>query len=404
MEAASNQELVVAIVSPDRAIHEAIASALNGGPDIDALWTLADYPNSAALSQIGKVEGGCVVYLDFSDPMRARAVAAELDSSYPMASIIAVHPARQPQDLIELMQLGIREIVKLPIVQSDVLRPFHRVGRKLKPGGAVEDGGRLYAFLPAKPGSGASTLAMHCAAASARLADDRTLLLDFDFRLGMTSFLLKLSGNYSVLDAIAQRGQLDSDLWDRLVCRRGKLDILGSAPVEFGGVNPEMGAVELVNSARRAYRTLYVDLPGEMRQYELETMHRAQECVLVATPDIGTLHMAKRKAEVLQSQGLNSKVSVVMNRVEKGSRMSIKDVEAILQLPIRFSVPAAEREISEATQSGQPLDGRTALTAQIEAIARRLTPGAPVAGGSKPRQFLEMFSVSEVRDRSRWGW
>ncbi len=302
------------------------------------------------------------------------------------------------------MQLGIREVLTLPVIASDVVRAFANAARKLKtPLSTKEEGGNLYAFLPAKPGVGATTLAVHAAAAAARLANQRTLLLDFDFRLGMTSFLFKLDGNNSVLEAIASQGHFGADLWDRMVCRRGMLDILGSAPIEFGGTNPESGAVTLVDFALHSYQTICVDLPGEMREYEIETLNRAKECFLVTTPDIGALHLANRKAEMLQSMGIRNKVSVIMNRADSRGAMSISNVESILQLPVRFSVSSAEKQIVEATHGGKALEGRSPLVTQIENIARRMIPGVAANTGAKTRKFIEMFSVSLMRDRSRWG-
>lgn len=399
----SSQALIVAVISPQRKIHEEIAAALNGNPEIEALWTLVEYPAPSALSEIRKATGGCVVFLDFADPIRAKAVAAALDSSYPMATAVAVHSARQPQDLIELMQLGIREVITLPVAASDVVGAFARVIRKLKtPSGPEDEGGHLYAFLPSKPGVGATTLAAHGVAAAARLTNQRMLLLDFDFRLGMTTFLFKLDGTYSVLDAIRSQAQLDTGVWDQMVCRRGMLDILGSAPAEFGGVNPESGAVELLDLARASYRTICVDLPGEMRDYEVETLNRAKECFLVTTSDIGALHMAKRKADALQALGIQNKVSVIINRAEGRGGMAIRDVEAILQLPVRFTVGSSEREIAEAIRTGQALEGRSPLVKQIENIAQRISPGAAARTGAKLRSFIETFSVSPVRDRATW--
>jgi pilus assembly protein CpaE len=398
-----NPLFIVAVISPQRKIHEDIAAALNGNPDIEEFWTLVDYPDPAALSEIRRAVGGCIVFLDFADALRAKAVAAAIDASYPNATAVALHAARQPQDLIDLMQLGIREVVTLPLVPTDVVSAFQRVTRKLRmPGGTEDDGGHLYAFLPSKPGVGATTLAAHSASAAARLTNQRTLLLDFDFRLGMTSFLFKLDGNYSVLDAIRSQALLDSGVFDQMVCRRGMLDILGSAPVEFGGVNPESGAVALVDLARASYRTICVDLPGEMRDYEVETINRAKECFLVTTSDIGALHMAKRKADALQTLGVQNKVSVIINRAEGRGSMAIRDVEAILQLPVRFSVGSSEKEIAEAIRAGKALDGRSPLVKQIENIAQRISPGAASGGGAKLRKFIETFSVSPVRDRATW--
>ena len=41
---------MVAVISAERRIHEDIASALNGHPDIETIWSLLEYPDPAALS------------------------------------------------------------------------------------------------------------------------------------------------------------------------------------------------------------------------------------------------------------------------------------------------------------------------------------------------------------------
>lgn len=399
-----NENFIVAIVSRDRGVHEEIASALSGRVSVESVWTLAEYPDPPAVAQIRQAAESCVVFLDFSDPLRAEAVAGELDRTFPGAATIALRPSAQSKDLLHLMQLGVREVIALPCTAGEVVRSFHRVMNKLSAPAAADQGEHLYAFFPAKPGSGATTLAAHGAAAAARLSDMRTLLLDYDFRLGITSFLFKLSGDHSVVDAINHRESLGSDVWDRMVCRRGMLDILGSAPAEFGSRDPETGAVELADLARRAYAAICVDLPGEMRDYEIETMNRASECFMVTTPEITALHMAKRKAATLHSLGLQTKVSVILNRVQGRGSVSIKEVEAILQLPVVISAPQAEKEIAEAVQAGRALEGRSALVTQIENIARRMSPGVPANRESKTRKFIDMFSVSRVRDRASWGW
>jgi Flp pilus assembly CpaE family ATPase len=167
-------------------------------------------------------------------------------------------------------------------------------------------------------------------------------------------------------------------------------------------LNPESGAVALIDLARVSYRTICVDLPGEMRDYEIETLHRAKECFLVTTSDIGALHMAKRKSDALQALGIQNKVSVIINRAEGRGAMAIRDVEAILQLPVRFSVGSSEREIAEAIRAGKALEGRSPLAKQIENIAQRMSPGVSTGSGAKLRRFIETFSVSPVRDRATW--
>ncbi len=399
----SQKSVTVAVISPVQQTREQIASAFEANPHLAALWTLADYPGSEQLVRIREARSGCVVFLDFSDALRAGRVALELDKSYPMAATVAIQAAASPQSLIELIQLGIRDVITIPVSDAEANEAFQRASRKLGREPEPEpQGGDIYAFLPARPGSGATTIAVHSAAAAARLSGERTLLIDFDLRLGMTSFLFKLHSQNSIVDALALSEQLEDTLWDQLVSRRDGLDILGSAPVEFDRQVSSGGSAAVLESARRRYRNICVDLPGEMRQHELETLNSSKEVFLVCTSELGTLHMAQKKADMLQSLGIQSRVSVILNRVQSRGSMVLRDIEEVLHLPVRFTLPPAEAEILEATQKAIALEGNSPIARLMESVARRMIGNAEVvAPKTTPRRLIEFFSVTPVRDKVR---
>jgi len=298
------------------------------------------------------------------------------------------------------MQLGIREVVLLPISGPDVIRAVTRASAKLQSKtDAPVSGGNIYAFMPAKPGAGATTMATHVAAAAARLANQRMLLADFDLRLGMTSFLFKLHNEHSILDALIMGNNLDASRWEGLVSKRGLLDILGSAPAEFGHEVSEGGVTQVLDFAAQFYSTLLIDLPGDMRGYELEILLRAKEIFLICTPDIGTLHVAKKKADMLRSLDLATNVSVIMNRAGGRGSLPIGNIEDLLQLPVRFRVENAEKDLQQATQEGALIEGRSPFATQLENIARHIAPGAvPAENQAAKRKFIDFFSVTPVRE------
>ena len=149
---------------------------------------MAEYPDPRQLQPIRDAAVGCVVFLDFTDPLRARAIATELDRSCPKAVTVAIQSGHCSEDLIDLMHIGVREILSLPISLADLSRALVRASRRLSIVEDAESGGRIFAFLPAKPGSGATTLAVHTVASAAALANERTLLIDFDLRLALFGF------------------------------------------------------------------------------------------------------------------------------------------------------------------------------------------------------------------------
>ncbi len=379
-----------------------MSNLLEGCPLVDAVWKLAGYPDSEQLKQLARNKGQCLLFLDFRERAKASAIALEVDSSCHSVQIVGLQTGQGAEMLSHLMRLGIREVVDLPISGAEMFHLLYRIGDANNSNSASTEAlGDIFAFIPAKAGVGASTLAVHCAGAVARLSSRRTLLTDFDFRLGMTSFLLRLDADHSVIDALSS-DQMEEGLWERMVNRRGSLDILGSAPIDFQGDDPERGTTGLLEFARRIYSTICVDLPGEMRAYELDTMHRAKECFLVCTGDIAALHMAKRTADFLRANKFGEKTSVILNRADSRGQIPVKDIAAILRLPVRFQVPNAQREIAQATQMAAVLVGRSPVVQQIENIARRLLP-AGSGSHARPlgKKFIEFFSLTPARELTR---
>jgi Flp pilus assembly CpaE family ATPase len=394
----------VAVVSPDLKIRDAYGVALETHPRVHAVLTLPDYPVPAQLERLAE-SGLCVLFLDYGDGVRARAVAAEIDRAHPNIATIAVHPSRRTLDWLDLMKVGVREVVEETDPGVEVHDAFERAWRRLmSEAGGAEVGAPLFAFLPARPGSGATTVAIHAAAAAAQLGQQRTLLIDFDLRLGLTSFLLKLNGERSVLDALALSERLEDSLWEGLVNRRGMLDILGSAPVDFSQERRELQAAKLLRFVRQRYQAVCVDLPGELRDHEVETLQQAQEVFLVCTPELATLHLARRKVEALRSLEVLPRVSLLVNRVPKGrTQLSAAQIEELLDARVLLTLPAADGDVSQAAREASMVAPNTPFGRQIVKLGQRMMVGAPVAAKeSRGRSFIDFFSVSPVREKALW--
>jgi pilus assembly protein CpaE len=295
------------------------------------------------------------------------------------------------------MQAGVREVLP-QLLRREAQQAVSRAAALLSSAG--ESVGDLYAFVPAKPGCGATTVATYATAIAARLAEEPTLLLDFDVRLGVTSFLLKAQGGHTIVDGLAQAGRLDPDLWASLVCERGNLHLLGSGPVDFSQTIPSARFAELLDFAVRRYPAVSVDLPGSMEDYERDTLMRAKRIYLVCTPDISCLHVARRKSSWLRDLSLTDRVSVVLNRFERRSTLSVSSIERIIQLPVRYLLPDGAHEIARAVEKGVILEGSSPLAKQIANLAADIAPAKPAGKKANPvRRFVEYFSVSPAREK-----
>ena len=303
--------MILATVSSALGFHADVRAALEGRLRIEAAWDL-DYDDAARLRGVSS-DQKCIVILDFTQSDRALGVARSLDGR-PQIATVAVGGGGSREELLQLMQVGVRDVLP-QFTYREILRAANRAAASLACAGELL--ADVYAFVPAKPGCGASTLATQATAVAAQLAQEPVLLLDFDIRLGVTSFLLKAEGTHTIVDALLQADHMDHDIWSSLVSQLGNLHLLGSGPVDFS--RPFLGErfTQLLEFAIRQYTVVAVDLPGSMEDYECEALMRATKIFLVTTPDIGALHLARRKAAWLHELRLTDKVALVLNCVER---------------------------------------------------------------------------------------
>jgi Flp pilus assembly CpaE family ATPase len=393
--------LKLAVVSPNPDTLDAMVDGLSGIAALDGVLQLPKYPALDQIEQLAELAAGSVLLLDFRDFPLALKIAASFDSSSHDIKSIAVFPAAPSREhLVELMQVGIREVLAAPFGRTDICGAVMRATGKSSRNAEGVMLGEVHAFLPAKPGVGATTVCLSVAAAAARLANRRTLLLDFDLKLGVTSFLLKLDGTHSVSDALAESTRLDDDLWDKLVGRRDALEILGSAPSQSERTFAASDYAAVLIHAQRIYATTCVDLPGNMDEYEVETLRRAAHIYLVCTGEMTALHVAKRKIAQLNELRVLTPLSVVLNFAGRRGSLSASDIQQVIQAPIHYSLPYDDSTVPAAVKAGKPITGRSALAQKLEQIAAKISV-APNTGGRPQRsnRFIEFFSVSSARTR-----
>lgn len=370
-----------------------ISEALEQRFRFQAFWHL-NYDDLARLRGV-EPEEKCIVIIDFGDAARALSVARAADGRSQFANI-AVGSGRTREELLQLMQAGIREVLPR-LTPPEIVGAVHRAVLKLTTG--AQQVGDIFAFLPAKPGCGATTIATHATPTASRLITEPPLLLDFDIRLGVTSFLLKAEGSHTIVDALQQTDRLDDHLWSNLVSERDNLHLLGSGPVDFSRPVFPGRFSELLDFAVRRYSLVAVDLPGTMEDHECETLARAKRIFLVCTSDIGALHVARRKSNWLRDRGLAGNVSVILNCVQRRNTVPAAAVERIIQMPVRYLVPAGANEIARLTQKGATITGSSALAKQIAKIASDMTADRPLLQKPNPvRRFVEYFSISAARE------
>ncbi len=393
------------LISPDKPLNQELSAALNSYPEIELVRHVESYPEPDELLRIIRARRPDFVFLSVDDLSAFRVLTEAIDDSLPGLPVIAF--GREP-NLLELvpklMRLGVRELLTAPISAqklNDVITSI--AGQLTRHPALVARLGDLYAFLPAKPGVGSSTIAISTSCALAHELGVRTLLLDCDLAAGATKFLLKLGNSASIVNVLAKAESLDEDLWSQMVGKWDGLDVLHAGELDPPTRLSEASLDIVLSLARAQYDTICADLASSMDPFSVQIMREARRIFMVTTPEVVPLHMAADRLRHLNELGVGDKVSLLLNRKNPmRSGLSDSEVAQLVGMPIahRFlnDYPVVQHSIME----GTPVPYRSNLGQSILELARSLKPGTGHAHGAthprEHRKFLEFFNVPDSRD------
>lgn len=380
------------IISPDVELAEHLETALTLTGEVAVNRVLDRYPAAIDLVRTLRAHAPDVLFLNFESLEKAQEVVAFVDKQADGLQIIAIHRTCEAQILRETMRLGVREFLSNPFERSLLMDSIDHVKalleRKPPSHGSTT---QVFSFLPSKAGVGTSTLALNISAAMSRRPNTRVLLTDFDLNSGMMRFLLNLRNEYSVLDAVEHSLHIDENLWPQLVTTMDQLDVLHA-----GRVNPNVRVEgsqirNLVEFMRRNYDALSFDLSGNLEKYSMELMQESKRVLLVVTPEIPSLHLAREKLHFLRGYDLESRVMVVMNRCHKKPLFTKAQVEELLSVPVVQMFPNDYNGINKAMTAGKWVDPETEIGEMCNEFAKTLIEKRGVA--KEPKKFLEFLSA-----------
>ena len=380
------------IISPDAELAERLEAAATLTGEVSVNRVLDRYPSAIDLVRTLRAHAPDILFLNFESLEKAQEVISFVERQSEGIQIIAIHRKVDAPILRETMRLGIREFLSDPFERNLLMDSIDHVKALIERKPPAHDATtQVFSFLPSKAGVGTSTLALNVSAALSRRPNTRVLLTDFDLNSGMQRFLLNLRNEYSVIDAVEHSMHIDENLWPQLVTTMDQLDVLHA-----GRVNPNLRVEgtqirNLVEFMRRNYNALCFDLSGNLEKYSLELMQESKRVMLVVTPEIPSLHLAREKLHFLRGFDLESRVVVVLNRCLKKPLFSKTQVEELLGLPVVQSFANDYVGVNKAMTAGKWIDPESELGKQFSEFAHSLIEKKPIA--REPKKFLEFLST-----------
>jgi pilus assembly protein CpaE len=282
-------------------------------------------------------------------------VVKRLRSTSAQPAVFALHNSAHPEAILMALRAGVSEYLYPPVAES-LNAALERLSEsKEKAGKSTLRGGKIIAFLSAKGGCGATTIACHVAAEMARQSTGKILLADLDLQSGMVGFLMKTSPVYSLADAVNNLQRLDQSYWRGLVSNGiPNLEIINAPSAPAAKQLPAGHVKQVVAFARTQYDWTLLDLGRNVNPATLSILDMVDETYLVTTPEVPALHQAKQVVQVLLDAGYSrSHLRLVLNRTSKRIDVTFDELESMLGVPVFATIGNDFDALYEAFSEGR---------------------------------------------------
>lgn len=382
----------VIVICPEQELLSEVDRLLTECKGVRVERKLAEYPDRGQLTRILRTADPDVIFLSGHDPDAMEAATRCIVEASPGAPVILIDRNGSKDTLVRAMRIGIRECVPYPLRLEDLQGTLTRSMEWRAANSSKSPVTKLvYSFLPAKPGVGATTLAVQSALAAARMGEGRSFLLDADLSSGMVRFLLKLGNSHSFRDAMDHAEELDETVWPQLISQHKSLDCLHAGDIDPHYVIDLQRLEAVLEFTRRLYESVMIDLPGRLERYEMELMTSSKRVLLVTTPEIASLHMAKAKYNYLKDSNLGDQVTLIINRHEK-SCLTKDEIAKLVGIPAQFTMGNDYAGVQKSLVHGGAVETGSLLGRQITQLAGWMLGKEPAAQKAASKGFLRRLS------------
>lgn len=307
-----------------------------------------------------------------------------LTQTHPKTPVLLCSHNMEPEFLIRVMQVGIREFLPLPLNRNDVEAAVNRVWTSLRrQESAVSQKGQVIVITGHKGGSGSTTVSVNLAVAMAEQTSGNLALVDLGRPFPDVGNFLDLEPTYSILDVAKNLSEVDHAFIERIVQPYGNnLHILHGCMDfrEQDSIDSE-ALDKIFTILRSLYKYIIVDLSHWMDEFFLHVMMEADLVLMLTGLTVPDLRNLKRLWPALMEwYHERQKIKLVVNRFDRSNGLQLRDVEQMLQQSVFATLPSDYFIMMEALNLGADLgvsSGRSKLWRGMKALAQQVKRELP---------------------------
>jgi len=372
--------LKLALLAPQSAMLQHLRGLLPADASLAVSVHTGDAGSAARIADRDQADI-LVIAGDRHDLTELRALE-QVTARHPALAVMLASANHSAEFLRDAMRIGLREVLPHPVTREALLEAIGRV-RLRATAQPRRRRGKLIALIGCKGGIGVTFLAGNLAYALADTEGKKVALIDLNLQFGDAAlYLTQRRAQCSVADVAREVHRLDGALLgSSMVQVTPSLHVLPApeSPEQAAQVNPE-SITPLLQVATAEYDHVIVDAGRSLEPVTLRALDYADLVYAVLELDVPSLHDAKRMLQALSGLGYGKdKLRLVVNRYERGGRVTLDDAAAALRWQVAHTLPNSFRAVAASINEGVPilqLAARDPVASGLREIARSLV-GAP---------------------------
>jgi pilus assembly protein CpaE len=276
-----------------------------------------------------------LVEVDFTQARSLEQLASLVQSGGHQMTVLVTAQDASMHAVRRLMQLGVPDLLPMPIEKSDVVEAINTALNRLVSVQDSSQSGKVMSFIRGSGSTGCSTLALQAAvdiSSRGKKAKPSVCLVDFDLQFGNLAFALDLTTRVSLYQILENPQRLDTSfLQSSVTTHKSGIDVLAAPPriVPLEAMTMSL-AGDVVELAREIYDYVVIDMPQAWTVWTEGVLTLSDNVSVVAVMDVATLQKTRRIFDLMQQEGLDDlPITVLLNRFERnwGWRRLVRKAE-----------------------------------------------------------------------------
>jgi pilus assembly protein CpaE len=298
-----------------------------------------------------------ILVVDISDvALPVTEVHRLADVCEPGVSVIVIGNRDEVGLYRDLLQAGVAEYIVKPLTDNLVANALRTAQGDSEATPISRKLGKVVAFIGARGGVGASTMAVNLAWYLANRQARRVALVDLDLHSGVCSLMLNVPPSGGLRDALENPLRVDGLFLERTLAEHGeRLYVLGSEePLQDDLQFPGDAVDKLIEVLREQFHYVVVDMPHVPSSVSRRVLEIADTRVVVLDQTLQAIRDAARLCRLDGLYGREGRPIAILNRVGEAGRRSIRtdEVAGALDQRMRCVVPFQPALFASASAAG----------------------------------------------------